>query len=74
MYCLIVKKDMRPKGFEHIPFGDSPQEKSLVNPHVPCPQGADHTLMGRGAPGRNQGCPKGRLLRTELFLNVGNGF
>jgi hypothetical protein len=46
---LIVEKNLRTEGFEHLVLADAAKEKGLVDAHPPIPQGGNDPGMGGAA-------------------------
>ena len=71
---LIVEEDVGVEGFQDLALLDAAQEEGLVDPDVPCPQGADYSFMGRGASCRDEGGADGAGLLRIAVLNDGDRF
>ena len=73
MNALVVKEDIRSKRRQNLAFFNAAEEKDLVNAHVPCAQGADHSFMrGSISCGYESGTDRNGIL-GELLLYDGKG-
>lgn len=73
MYLLVIKKDIGSESFQDLTLIHSSQEEDLVDPDIPCPQGKDDPLMGRGVPGRHKSRSDRHSLPREALLQNGDG-
>lgn len=73
----VVEEDVRLEGPQHLVLGHAAQEKHLVDSRLPGAQRLEHALMGRTAPGRDQGQPERtvrRVAQDQIGVISGNPF
>jgi hypothetical protein len=68
MYRLIIKKDMRPKGFKHLAFLNPSQEESFINAYIPFSERANNPFMGRSIAGGNSSRSDRHLILWKFLL------
>src|SRR5690625_2032434 len=70
MLQLVVKKHIRPVGFQKSTLAEPTQKERLVDADIPGPQGADDTLVCRGRAGGNERGADRTFARREFGLQA----
>ena len=68
MYRLVVKENLGTECPEKLLLFHAAQEEGFIDPHIPCPQRADHPLMCGSTARGDKRRPDRTVLSSKLLL------